>query len=275
MDPDIFSLPWCHPSFTWPAYRAVVPDAAVEPSRILPMAGCFNFRDLGGYRTVDGRALKWRRLFRADGLTRLDVDDCAVLADVGLTTVIDLRTDAEANERGRFPADLLTVTYHHLPLLDVLPPDEDMERYDEPTFVTAHYHHMVSQGTPAIIGAITALAEPGALPAVFHCSAGKDRTGVLAALILAFLGVPADVIVEDYALSGAAMVTMLAWLRQQHPESSETLERLAPAVVSAPAPSMAALLDMLQAEYRSFDALAERWGVTAAVARLRTELLED
>jgi protein-tyrosine phosphatase len=238
------------------------------------MAGCFNFRDLGGYRTGDGRRLKWRRLFRADGLTRLDADDCAVLAQVGLKTVIDLRTDAEANERGRFPADLLAVRYHHLPLLDVLPPDEVMERYDEPSFVTAHYHHMVGQGTPAIVGAITTLAEPGALPAVFHCSAGKDRTGVLAALLLAFLGVPADVIVEDYALSGAAMVTMLAWLRQQHPESSETLERLAPAVVSAPGPSMAALLDLLAAEYGSFDALAERWGLTPAVARLRSELLE-
>ena len=249
-------------------------EAAVEPTRHLALSGCFNFRDLGGYRAAGGGRLRWRTLFRADGLTRLDEADCRILAELGLSTVIDLRTRGEADERGRFPLELLAVSYHHLPLVDVLPPTEELEHYREPAFVTARYQEILREGSTSITRALHILAEPGNLPAVFHCSAGKDRTGVLAALVLGFLGVPVETIVWDYALSSQAMAAMVEWLRQENPDSADRIERLRPAVMSAPPESMSALLEELLDEYESFDTMADRLGLTDAVARLRHELLE-
>lgn len=233
-----------------------------------------NFRDLGGYPGADGRRIRWRRLFRADGLTRLDADDCAQLADLGLATVIDLRTKGEVDERGRFPEDAFEVEYHHLPLTDVLPPTEDLSRYDEPAFVTSRYRRLLSEGSSSLARAVHVLAEPGALPAVFHCSAGKDRTGILAALVLGFLGVPRDVIVEDYALSAEAMIALLDRLKQEYAESVAEVERYTPAVISVAPESMAAFLDELGHEHGSFEDLARSLGVTDAVSCLRESLLE-
>ncbi|HZE16637.1 MAG TPA: tyrosine-protein phosphatase [Mycobacterium sp.] len=255
---------------------SIVLDVVTDPSptRRLSLSGCFNFRDLGGYRTGDGRRIRWRRLFRADGLTRLDQDDCAILADLGLSTVIDLRTPLELEERGVFPTHHLEVEYHHLPLTDVLPPDRDLERYGEPVFVTDRYRQMFSEGSEALARAVRVLSAPGALPAVFHCSAGKDRTGILAALVLGFLGVPEAVIVEDYILSAEAMVLLMERLKAEYPDSAEDVERFAPAVTTVAAESMAAFLEALADEHGGFDDLAARWDLTDAVGRLRRELLE-
>jgi protein-tyrosine phosphatase len=252
-----------------------VTDAPAHPQRKLALTGCVNFRDLGGYPGTGGCSIRWRHLFRADGLTRLDESDCAQLADLGLVTVIDLRTNGEVEQRGRFPEDAFEVEYHHLPLTDVLPPTEDLSRYDEPAFVTARYQQLFSEGSSSLTRAIELLAEPGALPAVFHCSAGKDRTGVLAALVLGFLGVPRQVIVEDYALSAEAMIALFDRLKQEYADSVEEVERYAPAVISVSPETMAAFLDSLEAEHGSFDDLARSLGVTDAVGRLRATLLED
>jgi protein tyrosine/serine phosphatase len=251
-----------------------VTNAPVHPLRKLTLTGCVNFRDLGGYPSGDGRRIRWRQLFRADGLTRLDEQDCAQLADLSLATVIDLRTQGEVDERGRFPEDVFEVEYHHLPLTDVLPPTEDLSRYDEPAFVTSRYRQLFSEGSSSLARAVEVLAEPEALPAVFHCSAGKDRTGILAALVLGFLGVPREVIVEDYALSAEGMLALLERLKAEYAESVEEVERYAPAVISVAPEAMAAFLDALHAEHGTFEDLAQALGVTDSVSRLRTSLLE-
>jgi protein-tyrosine phosphatase len=149
-----------------------------DPVRNLSFDGCVNFRDLGGYRTGDGRRVVWRRLFRADGLHRMTVDDDARLLQLGLATAVDLRTVDEAESRGRFPADRVPVHYVHLPLMDILPATEELPSWREASYVAGRYSYMVSEAAPALTRAIEVLAAPDALPAVFHCSAGKDRTGV-------------------------------------------------------------------------------------------------
>jgi protein-tyrosine phosphatase len=249
-------------------------QAVAGPARKLALSGCYNFRDLGGYRTTDGLRLKWRRLFRADGLTRLDAGDCAILAGFGLATVIDLRTADEVGQRGRFPEGYLEVEYHHLPLADVLPSEQDLARYAEPAFVTDRYLRLFAEGWSSISRAVRLMAAPGALPAVFHCSAGKDRTGVLAALVLGFLGVPDDSIVEDYALSGAAMVQLLESLKKEYSDNVEAVERYAPAVTSAHPEAMADFLAGIREQHGGFDDLAGSLEITDEVAALRRELLE-
>jgi len=250
-----------------------VDDVGAHPSRSVALSGCFNFRDLGGYATADGRRVAWRRLFRADGLTRLDLDDGTVLCELGLATVIDLRTLGELEERGRYPQEILEVEYHHLPLTDVLPPEKDLVRYGEPAFVTSRYRQLFSEGSASLARAVEVLAGPGALPAVFHCSAGKDRTGILAALILGFLGVPREVIVGDYALSGEAMIGLMARLEAEYPDSRQAVARYAPAVISVAPESMEHFLESLERDHGSFDELAGALGLTDAVERLRASLL--
>ena len=244
-----------------------------EPSRALSFDGCVNFRDLGGYRTGDGHRIGWRRLFRADGLSKLTESDRSQLIELGVATVIDLRTVEEAEQRGRFPVDLVPVRYIDLPLTDVLPSPEELPSWNEASFVASRYVQMVSQGGPALTGAIEALASSDSLPAVFHCSAGKDRTGVLSALILAFLGVPDATIVDDYALSAAAMLRLLDRLKAEYPDSEE-VERFAPSIITVAPATMEEFLGSMRAEYGTYDALAELLGVTEAIGRLRSTVLE-
>ena len=245
------------------------------PSRTLDFEGCVNFRDLGGYRTADGRTVAWRRLFRADGLHKLTGSDRAQLRDLGLTTVIDLRTLDEAAQRGSFPVDDVPVRYVGLPLTDVLPATEDLPDWGEAAYVATRYGAMVSEGGPVLTEAIHVLADSGSLPAVMHCSAGKDRTGVLSALVLAFLGVPDETIVEDYALSAAAMGRLLERLKAEYPDAVDQVEKYAPAVLHVVPETMEQFLAALRLEYGGYDELAAELGVVAAVDRLRATVLVD
>ncbi len=251
-----------------------VPVADAEPSRRLVFEGCFNFRDLGGYPTGDGRRTRWRRLFRADGLARLTENDMAALASLGIVTVIDLRTDLETDTQGRFPEDVDGVTYHHLPLTDSVPGEEETPEWDRAAFVSERYLAMLSEGTETISSALGLLADPARHPAVFHCSVGKDRTGVLSALVLGWLGVPDETIVEDYALSYEAMLQILDHLMERYPDSAEIVERYRPVILSAEPASMAGFVAGVRRTYGTFDALADSLGVTAEVAQLRAEFLE-
>jgi protein-tyrosine phosphatase len=244
-----------------------------EPSRTLAFDGCVNFRDLGGYRTADGHQIAWRRLFRADGLHRLSEADQTRLIELDVSTVIDLRTVDEAEQRGRFPVDRVPVRYVDLPLTDVLPSTEELPSWREARYVAERYVEMVSQGAPALTRAFEVLGDEGSLPAVFHCSAGKDRTGVLSALILAFLGVPDETIVADYAISAAAMVRLLEHLKAEYPEAVEEVERHAPAVLQVMPETMEEFLTSIRAGYGSYGELARFLGVTGSVARLRHEVL--
>jgi protein-tyrosine phosphatase len=234
-----------------------------------------NFRDLGGYRTTDGRMVAWRRLFRADGLNRLTASDRSQLAELGLTTVIDLRTQDEAEQRGSFPVDEVPVRYVSLPLTDVLPAAEDLPDWREAAYVATRYGAMVSEGGPVLTSAIGVLASADALPAVVHCSAGKDRTGVLSALVLAFLGVPDETIVEDYALSADAMERLLERLKAEYPEAQEVVEQFAPAILHVVPETMEQFLAALHLEYGSYDELADSLGLVEAVGRLRRTVLVD
>jgi protein-tyrosine phosphatase len=247
---------------------------AEDPARKLVFEGCFNFRDLGGYPTFDGRTTRWRRLFRADGLSRLTEADMAIFRDLGVATVIDLRTVLEADTQGRFPEDVDGVAYHHLPLTDTLPGEEETPDWDRAAFVSERYLAMLSEGTETVTAAIRILADPRRQPAVFHCSVGKDRTGVLSGLVLGFLGVPDDVIVDDYALSYEAMLQLLENLKERYPDSSEIVERYRPVILSAEPASMAGFVAGVRSIYGSFDALAGTLGLSPEVDALRSEFLE-
>jgi protein-tyrosine phosphatase len=247
-----------------------------EPSaeRHVPLVNCFNFRDLGGYPTRDGGSLRWRKLFRADGLTKLDDTDCRALADLGLTTVIDLRTVSELETRGKFPIEILTVDYHHLPLSETIPGQEEVPDWGQSEFVTARYTQLLGLGWESIASAIRLLANEESLPAVFHCSAGKDRTGVLACVVLGALGVPDEIIIDDYALSAIGTSRLMQSLRDEYADAVEEVEKYAAAILRVMPESMAGFIDHIHAQYGDFDELVRQLGVADAVSRLSQLVVE-
>lgn len=241
--------------------------------RHVALNGCFNFRDLGGYPTVDGGRIRWRKLFRADGLTRLDQGDCEALSDLGLSTVIDLRTVDELEQRGRFPVESVKVEYHHLPLSETIPGTEEVPDWGEAEFVVERYTKLLRIGWDSIAAAIRLLATPGSLPAVFHCSAGKDRTGVLAAVVLGCLGVPDEVIVDDYALSAIGTRRLLEALREEYADAAEEVEKYATAMLRVLPESMTGFLEHVHRDRGGFERLVRDLGVTEEVAALRLEVV--
>lgn len=163
-------------------------------ARLIPLPGTLNARDLGGYPTSDGGTVRWRTLLRSDALHRLDDAGRAALAGFGLRTVVDLRTDEEARSAPS-ALDGTGARIFHVPLfraeaLGALPPE-----------LAAVYRHMIDDRGAAIAEAVGRLSGPGALPGLIHCSAGKDRTGLLAAVVLDVVGVPDEIIAADYAMS--------------------------------------------------------------------------
>jgi protein-tyrosine phosphatase len=239
--------------------------------RLIALEGAVNFRDLGGYATGDGQRTRWRVLFRADGLSELTETDFDVMRALGIRTVVDLRSGQEV-EQSRFNVEAHPVTFHHFPFIKALPNVEDFER--APGFLSTQYTEMLDEATPQIIGALSALAAPDARPAVFHCTAGKDRTGLLSALVLSLLGVPEETVVADYALSGAAMSRLRTKLIEKYPDGESVIAD-SDVLFSADPANMVTLFAHLRNRYGTVAEYAARVGVPGdVVQRLRQSLLE-
>jgi protein-tyrosine phosphatase len=162
--------------------------------RHLRVDGTENLRDVGGYPTQAGGSVAWRTLFRSDSLHNIDSQGVAGLAGLGLRTIVDLRADIEVEQR---PSVLpgLSARIVRAPVVrdpTVLPPMADLG---------AEYRYMISECGDSIGAAVRELCMPGAFPALVHCAAGQDRTGIVIALVLALLGVPDELIGADYSLS--------------------------------------------------------------------------
>jgi len=254
-------------------YGEVVQIAPLGFERRIAFEGCFNFRDLGGYRTIDERWLLPQRIYRADGPHRLTTTDIATLRALDLATVLDLRTPQEVEERGCYLALLADAVEYHLPLLDVLPDPEQLPEWIDPAVVAHQYRTMLDQGEEPIAEALAILSDPSAYPAMFHCSAGKDRTGVLAAVLLGVLGVPDEVIITDYALSADAMHNLIDHYRQMYPDAGEQLARVAPAMVAAHPDAMRSFIAGVRRDYGTFDGYANAIGVGSAPRYIRTAVL--
>ena len=252
--------------------------SVTHDDRKIPLEAVHNFRDLGGYRTADGRTTRWRTLYRADGLYRLTAADVDTVRALGLATVIDLRTPDELTERGRFPLDDHPAAYHHLPIIDVVWSAEEVASLsDDSSEVMLHlYLDMFRRGEQELVQLLQILARPDVLPAVFHCAAGKDRTGVASAVILGVLGVPAETIVADYALSAEAMERMEAWFEANMPQMVERMAQQPKAFRSADPRTMEGLLRLIDDRHGSMKGYVRSLGIGDDVfAALEANLLDD
>jgi len=174
-------------------------------SRFVPLQGCSNFRDLGGLPTTSGGTTRWKRVYRSDTLQELtDEDVKKIVGDIGLTTIIDLRTTREIKNEGRGPLEAeRSVRHVHLPFIGELEVRDEVPETVERD-VLNDYLHMLDTAGHLIAEAVHTIAtSPG--PVVFHCAAGKDRTGILAAITELLVGVPRHVVVGDYELTNQVL----------------------------------------------------------------------
>jgi protein tyrosine/serine phosphatase len=223
-------------------------------TRDLAWDGCLNVRDLGGLPTEDGATTRFGSVIRADSVGLLTSDGWQALLDTGVTRIVDLRGQVEIDDDPPRGVDVEVV---HVPVLDHF--DEAM--WEEirvlseaaPSYAAATelvYLRFLEHCRPSLVRAIEAVATaPGVV--VFHCHAGKDRTGLVAAILLRLAGVPADVIAEDYALSAVRLEPRhRRWLA----DAQDDAERARIARISAtPREAMQAVLDALDQRYGGVD----------------------
>jgi protein-tyrosine phosphatase len=193
-------------------------DRAIQGGkRIVRLEGAINFRDLGGYETLAGKRVAWGRVYRADDLSWLTEKDDKTLQDLGIKLFCDLRSHPEVAERpDRVPEG---IAYRHLPVFAKDPIGRLRglllrHRLDS-LFKQFYRDSIVDEGAPALGTLLKLVADPDNLPLVFHCTSGKDRTGVAAALLLHICGIPRETIVMDYSLTNLSIEKFLSGLRER------------------------------------------------------------
>jgi protein-tyrosine phosphatase len=216
------------------------------PARHFNLAGASNFRDLGGYPAKDGRTLRWRQIFRSNHLGHLTAADIAVLRGLGLKSAFDFRG---AEERAAAVCGLEEIAVHSLPIEPTVVAELRGRLATGRTLSSAaalevmrdSYRGYVRHSTQKFRALFAHLLEDRA-PLVIHCTAGKDRTGFACALILHALGVPHDLIAEDYLLTNR-------FYRRDPAASPDLPEEVRQALASVEASFLAAAFEVISADY--------------------------
>lgn len=243
---------------------------SAAPTRHLPIAGTFNIRDLGGYPAEAGET-RWRRILRADGLHRVDPEGMAALVAEGVTTVIDLRHPGELETHPNPFSAHPDVRYHNVSLFEALAPLAEPGR----DVLLDMYKLALDTRRAAIAEVLSIIAEAPSGAVLFHCTAGKDRTGIVSALLLAIAGVEATLIVEDYALTGEMIAPMVEEIIANAVARGADPEQFRPLLAADPA-TMAATIAHIETTYGSAHAYLEAIGLAPdTTARLRHRLMGD
>jgi protein-tyrosine phosphatase len=269
-----------------PHYFEIVPKGSqgiIISERRVPLEGAVNFRDLGGYQTVDGRRLKWGKVFRSDHLSRLTDRDVALLERMGIKLVCDFRTSSEAKRRpDKFPGDG-PAEYLHLPIKHgEFEPTNAFDRIKKgdlswltKDFLISGYIINIDEFAHVWGQVFTRLGDRNQTPLVFHCTGGKDRAGTCAALILLALGVPEETVFFDHGLSNIYIADVLNGLYERIRSFGIDIEKIEP-YFTAPRYCIEAMLNHIREKYgTAADYLKSKAGVSEHILKqIKAELLE-
>jgi protein tyrosine/serine phosphatase len=253
----------------------------------IELEGAVNVRDLGDLPTEDGRRTAGGRLLRGDNLQELSPSDVAKLVrDIGVTTVVDLRSSNELKSEGQAPLDAVAGVRHaHHPVLPELGSNTDViaealltkARHDKSRYpddpVCGHYLGYLEDRPDQIVAALRSIAHADGA-ALVHCAAGKDRTGVVVALALTVAGVRAQDVVDDYAASGERTDAILARLRRSRTYARDIDSKPAASHRVRPE-TMAAFLEQMGSRYGGVARWLADHGFGAEDLRLLRAKLRD
>ena len=249
-------------------------DETLDPKRRLEIEGAHNVRDLGGYRTLDGGCTRWLRFLRADSLHRLSPVAQTALLDYGVRTVIDLRRTSETQTEPNVFARSAVVEYHHLNMIG----DEDLgieplpEETEKPRQIAHGYCGYLDKCQVQVERILETLANAGNQAALFHCAAGKDRTGMISALLLGLAGVPKETIAADYGLSARYLVVRYLTYPEADPEIRTWADYQR---TSCPPETMLLVLDYLESIYGGVEGYVRTVGLSEdQIGRLRDRTVE-
>jgi protein-tyrosine phosphatase len=222
--------------------------------RHIVLNGVCNLRDLGGYPVADGGRIRWGRVLRSDSLHDLHDSGIDALIEAGLTRVIDLRDASEIAYQPNPFHSHRSVRYTHLPLFAHLDLHAHIARLaDVDDILLELYCEVLTQRQAVLSEALSAIADAGPGAVLFHCTVGKDRTGVLAAILLAAVGASTEDIVADYALTTGR----IDGIRQNMLEklSASGVDRKSfSALFSSDPSTMRSMFDFLDSRYGGIDA---------------------
>jgi protein-tyrosine phosphatase len=217
--------------------------------RQIDLSTAFNVRDLGGFPTAGGGSTRFGRAVRSDALHRVDGRDEAVLSGLALRAVYDLRSPSELDSDGLGNFVGRRVPHYHAPMMAVtLNPYDDTIDW-RGINLEERYVAMLEEGETAIRSVLAAVADPAPGPVLFHCSAGKDRTGVLTAILLSAVGVDDDAIAADYRVSQGNIAHVIEGYREQMKDAGLDDNAIAYLISSPP-----------ERMHYTLARLRERWG---------------
>jgi protein-tyrosine phosphatase len=251
----------------------------VPYSRHIAFESILNFRDLGGYRTREGFSVAWRLIFRSGELHHMTGHDIICLREkLGLAAALDLRGSRRVEQAGIGPLDEAGMRYYHVPLTIVTDADNDRITEPYPGFTNMGEVYLSrirrKEYGQQIVRALEIIAGPGNLPLVFHCNAGKDRSGILAAILLSVLGVADEDIIEDYTMTAPYMKEFIErW--DNDPVTADIHKNLPSYHLAAAPESMSLFLTTLRREYGSVeDYLKKHGAVSSMIGNLKKALLD-
>ena len=242
-----------------------------EWTRRLAWEGCLNARDLGGYPTADGRETRWGRVVRSDNLTPLSEAGREALVAYGVRSIIDLRLPSELAE---FPDPFAEPGTHGVAYTNVSFVDPAAGPLEVLTSLVADYARLLDRFAASVAAVMTAVANAPEGGVLIHCMGGKDRTGLISALLLALVDVPRETIGEDYALTAECLRPLEEEWLENGPGDRAERERIL--VTYAPlAEVMTEVLDSLDERYGGVESYLRQAGVSAEdVSRLRKRLVD-
>jgi protein-tyrosine phosphatase len=267
-------------------YFAVVVDGGdqiITAERRIVLEGAYNFRDLGGYKTTDGYWIKWNRIYRSDTLARLTKHDRTTLKQIGIKLVCDLRAPAEVQKSPDLLPEDGSITYLNFPVisgnLDTVAAMEKIKQGDtdwlSEDYMIEGYRNNIDKYPHIWAALFERLVSPDSCPLVFHCTGGKDRAGVCAALILLVLGVPEKTVIYDHGLSNEFLADILPKIYDYLGSFGVDKEKLVP-YLTAPRAAIIAILDHIRTNYGSaVDYLKNKAGISQeTIDQLKREMLE-